>query len=206
MKSYLFFIFCFTSTGLVSQILSPVSLNSMGRSTVVGNLMLEDNLGELQIYTLSTPTFLYTQGSLQPEVGTTSTVPPINDVTLGEGAYLLDALGYTIENFEDDYLLEFTLGEVVSKTQLVSTNMLTQGILQPYNGKHWTGMVSTAWKEKNNWSPAIEPTLQDDVIIPPMCPNYPIIASGKTGMCMSLLLMEGTNLQIKQGGVLIMNN
>ena len=206
MKSYLFFIFCFTSTGLVSQILSPVSLNSMGRSTVVGNLMLEDNLGELQIYTLSTPTFLYTQGSLQPEVGTTSTVPPINDVTLGEGAYLLDALGYTIENFEDDYLLEFTLGEVVSKTQLISTNMLTQGILQPYNGKHWTGMVSTAWKEKNNWSPAIEPTLQDDVIIPPMCPNYPIIASGKTGMCMSLLLMEGTNLQIKQGGVLIMNN
>ncbi len=196
-------LFCFPGK---AQTLSPSCLSSIGRSVTVGNIMLEENLGDLQINTITTPTFLYTQGSLQPEVGTTSTVPPINDVTLGEGAHLLDAMGYTVENFEDDYLLEFTLGEVVSKTQLISTNMLTQGILQPYNGKHWTGMVSTAWKEKNNWSPAIEPTLQDDVIIPPMCPNYPIIASGKTGMCMSLLLMEGTNLQIKQGGVLIMNN
>jgi hypothetical protein len=206
MKSYLFFIFCFTSTGLVSQILSPISINSMGRSTIVGNLMLEENLGDLQINTLSTPTFLYTQGSLQPEVGTTSTVPPINDVTLGEGACLLDALGFTVENLEDDYLLEFTLGEVVSKTQVVSTNLLTQGLLQPYNGKHWTGMVSTAWKEKNNWSPAIEPTLQDDVIIPPMCPNYPIIGSGKIGFCRDLLLMEGSSLQIKLGGTLMAEN
>lgn len=206
MKSYLFFIFCFTSTGLVSQILSPVSLNSMGRSTAVGNLILEENLGDLQINTITTPTFLYTQGSLQPEVGTTSTVPPINDVTLGEGAYLLDALGYTAENFEENVMLEFTLGEVVSQSIDNINFLLTQGILQPYNGKYWVGNFSTDWKNHLNWSPAYEPTTSDSVIIPPLRPNYPIITSGKVGVCHDLLLMDGSSLRINLGGTLTVQN
>ncbi len=206
MKTLNIVLIVFISTAIQAQILSPLSLNSMGRSTTVGNLMLEDNLGELQIYTLSTPTFLYTQGSLQPEVGTTSTVPPINDVTLGEGAYLLDALGYTAENVEENVMLEFTLGEVVSQSIANINFLLTQGILQPYNGKYWVGNFSTDWKNHLNWSPAYEPTASDSVIIPPLRPNYPIITSGKVGVCHDLLLMDGSSLRINLGGTLTVQN
>lgn len=206
MKTIIHLFFCLFCFSTKAQILSPSCLSSMGRSLASGDLVLEDNIGSLQIATLSTPTFVYTQGFIQPDAGFTNEVPFINDVSLGDGSYLLDVLGGTANGFEDDLMLEYSLGEVVSKTQEIPTNLLTQGVLQPYRGKHWTGMVSTAWKEKNNWSPAIEPTLQDDVIIPPMCPNYPVLAGGKTGMCLSLLLMEGTSLQIKQGAVLLMNN
>ena len=201
---HLFFcLFCFSSK---AQILSPSCLSSMGRSLIVGNLILEENLGDLQINTLSTPTFLYTQGSLQPEVGTTSTVPPINDVTLGEGAYLLDALGYTAENVEENVMLEFTLGEVVSQSIANINFLLTQGILQPYNGKYWVGNISTDWKNHLNWSPAYEPTASDSVIIPPLRPNYPIITSGKVGVCHDLLLMDGSSLRINLGGTLTVQN
>ena len=206
MKKFLLVIFCLNSISGSSQILSPAGICSMGRSLTNGNLMIEDNLGSLEISTITTPTFVYTQGFIQPEVGTTTEVPYINDVYLGGGSYLLDAMGSTVDYFEDDIMLEFSLGEVVSKTQEISGNMLTQGILQPYAGKHWTGLLSTAWKEKNNWSPAIEPTAEDDVIIPPLCPNYPIIAIGKTGNCKNILLMDGTSLSIKAGGTLLLHN
>lgn len=206
MKSNLLVIFFFYSIWCNSQILSPSNLNCMGRSLTSGNLMIEDNLGSLEIFTISTPTFVYTQGFIQPDAGTTNEVPYINDVYLGGGSYLLDAMGSSVEYFEDDIMLEFSLGEVVSKTQEISGNMLTQGILQPYAGKHWTGLLSTAWKEKNNWSPAIEPTAEDDVIIPPLCPNYPIIANGKTGNCKNILLMDGASLRVKAGGTLLLHN
>ncbi len=206
MRHCLFILCCFTSYGLYSQILSPVSLNCMGRSLNNGNLIIEDNLGSLEISTIATPTFVYTQGFIQPDAGTTNEVPHINDISLGAGSYLLDVMGGTITQFEDDLMLEYSLGEVVSKTQAISTHLLTQGVLQPYIGKYWTGLVSTAWKEKNNWSPAIEPTLEDDVIIPPLCPNYPIIASGKIGSCRNILMMEGTALLIKAGGTLFVQN
>ena len=206
MKSYLLVIFLFYSIWCNSQILSPSNLNCMGRSLTSGNLMLEDNLGSLEITTIITPTFVYTQGFIQPDVGTTTEVPNINDVSLGDESYLLDVLGSTSYQGGSNLMLEYSLGEVVTKTQDISTHLLTQGVLQPYAGKHWTGLLSSAWKEKNNWSPAIEPTAEDDVIIPSLCPNYPIIANGKTGNCKNILLMDGTSLRVKAGGTLLLHN
>lgn len=186
---------------LQSQILSPSTTGSTGRSVIVGNIYLEDHIGSTWSSTISTPTFMYTQGFLQPDQGTTSVVPPINDILPIGGNYTLDALGSTVENAEENALVEFSLGELVSMTLSTPQNILTQGILQPF-GKHWTGLINTSWTNTGNWSPPCIPTDKDDVTIPPNCPNYPIIVTGVTGNCNHLLLMTGSSLVVNSGGSL----
>ncbi|MBK8701811.1 MAG: hypothetical protein IPN29_20500 [Saprospiraceae bacterium] len=191
---------------IYSQFLSPESVCSYGRSVTAAAIMLEDNLGSLMVSNIHTPTFLYTQGFIQPDAGTTNIVPLINDVFLEGGYFVTDAMGTTLKNNGDDAMLEFSLGEVLSRTQAASSFMLTQGVLQPFLGKHWLGIINTDWKNQFNWSPSFEPSSSDHVIIPPFCPNYPIITQGKTGNCKTLLLMDNSSLQIKNGGALLMAN
>jgi len=192
---------CIGMNFLQAQILSPSTTGSAGRSVIVGNIYLEDHIGSTWSSTISTPTFMNTQGFLQPDQGTTSVVPPINDILLIGGNYTLDALGSTVENAEENALVEFSLGELVSMTLSTPQNMLTQGILQPF-GKHWTGLINTSWTNTGNWSPPFIPTDKDDVTIPPNCPNYPIINNGVNGFCNHLLLMYGSSLTVNSGGSL----
>ena len=187
------------NTNLFAQILSPVNTGSYGRSSLNGGVLLEDNIGSIQVSTLSTPTFMYTQGFLQPDAGTTNIVPPINDVTLS-GGFALDNAGTTFS--AGSAMIDFTLGETASITLNSANNMVTQGILQPYGGHYWTGLVNTDWKNVNNWSPAYEPTRADDVIIPAFCPHYPVITNSIIAHCKSLSAMPGTSVNVNTGGQL----
>lgn len=117
--------------GVAAQQLYPTTISSGGRSISNGGIMLEDNVGGLLVSTISTATFMYTQGFIQPDAGSTTTVPYIQDVTLSSSGSGIDNGGTTFIN--GNIMLEFTVGEVASKTFINSNNMLTQGILQPYN-------------------------------------------------------------------------
>ena len=133
MKHCLFIFAASAHMALYSQVLNPVSLNCMGRSLSNGNLIIRQTISAAWRFpTIATPTLFYTQGFIQPDAGTTTEVPHINDVSLGEGSYLLDALGGTPAQFEDDLMVEYSLGEIATKTQTISTHMLTQGVLQPF--------------------------------------------------------------------------
>lgn len=112
-----------------AQQLFPTTVSSGGSSKSAGGVLLEDNVGGLMVSTISTPTFMYTQGFIQPDAGTTIIVPPINDVVLNSGAGI-DNAGTTFIN--GSIMLEFTVGEVASKTLGDGNNLLTQGILQPF--------------------------------------------------------------------------
>lgn len=112
-----------------SQQISPQTINIAGKSSNNGGLILEDAVGGFVVATISTPTFMYTQDFLQPGAGTTTVVPPINDVVLSSGSGV-DNAGTTFT--AGNAMLEFTLGEAASITLSAGNNMLTQGILQPY--------------------------------------------------------------------------
>lgn len=113
-----------------AQQLSPQTVNAAGKSHSNGGIFLEDALGGLLVSTIATPTFMYTQDFLQPDAGSTNIIPPINDVVLSSGSGV-DNAGTTLLN--NNIMLEFTIGEFASITQLNGNNMLTQGILQPHS-------------------------------------------------------------------------
>ena len=163
--------------------------------------MIEDNIGSLLIQGVSTPTFILTQGFIQPDAGTSNTIPPINDVVLDGGFFILDAMGETRLNEEENAMMEFSVGETFSRTYSNPNNMLTQGVLQPY-GRHWIGVINTDWVNGGNWSPGIVPTAKDDAYISPNCTYYPILTSGINGQCKNLILLVGSSVQVKAGATL----
>ena len=190
---------------LFSQLLSPSTISFYGSSKINGNIMLEDNIGSLVTQSIITPTFLYTQGFIQPDIGTTNIIPHINDILLIGGNYALNSQGTTLENIAYNVKMEYTVGEVASRSLYSAQGILTQGILQPY-GKHWIGLVGTNWLETGNWTPSFIPTIYDDVIISSNCPNYPIITNGISAICKNLSLMYGSNIVVRIGGSLTTNN
>jgi hypothetical protein len=115
-----------------AQLLTPETLSAAGTSSSNGGVLLEYSMGGISVTTISTPTFMYTQGFLQPNASTTNTLPPINNVVLSTGS-TLDNAGSTFIN--GGIMLEFTFGEVASTTfiNLNRGSMLTQGILQPFS-------------------------------------------------------------------------
>lgn len=42
---------------------------------------------------------------------------------------------------------------------------------------YWTGNISTAWLNTDNWSSLSVPTNADEIIIPPNRPNYPLLGA-----------------------------
>lgn len=120
----------FCSSSAVAQQLSPQTINNAGQFRSAGSIQLEDALGGFTVSTITTGTFIYSQDFLQPDKGTTTVVPPINDVQLNNGAGI-DNAGTTF--ISSNAMLEFTVGEFASKTLTSSNNMLTQGILQPFH-------------------------------------------------------------------------
>jgi hypothetical protein len=132
MKNIYYFILLILFAGTAkAQQLYPTTLSSGGTWSNNGGVMLEYSVGGLVVTTISANTIMYTQGFLQPDAGSTTILPPpINDVVLNSGAGI-DNAGTTFIN--GGIMLEFTVGEVASKTLGDGNNMLTQGILQPYN-------------------------------------------------------------------------
>lgn len=115
---------------LQAQQLPFQTINTAGQSRSNGTILLEDALGGFMAGIRATPTFIYTEGFLQPDAGTTSSIPFINNVTLSSGNGI-DNAGTTF--IAGSTLLEFTVGEFASLTYVNANNMLTQGILQPYS-------------------------------------------------------------------------
>jgi Secretion system C-terminal sorting domain len=115
-------------TAASSQQISPQTINTAGRSSSNGGVVLEDAVGGLAVSSISTPTFMYTQDFLQPNAGTTTILPPINDVVLSSGSGI-DNAGTTF--IAGNAIIDFTVGEAASITLSNGSNMLTQGILQP---------------------------------------------------------------------------
>jgi hypothetical protein len=113
-----------------SQQLTPRAINAAGQSSSNGGIILEDAVGGFLVNSFSTPTFLYTQDILQPDAGTSSAAVYINDVKL-DGNYVLDNAGTTL--ITSNTMLEFSIGEPASITLNSPNNLLTQGVLQPYN-------------------------------------------------------------------------
>lgn len=105
-------------------------MGSAGSSRSNGNILLEDQLGSLTVSVITTQSFMYTEGFVQPDAGTLSgTNIYVNDVILDGGSFLLDASGSSVSN--SAALLEYTMGEFACNTLFNNPNMLTQGLLQP---------------------------------------------------------------------------
>lgn len=113
-----------------AQQVYPTTISNGGTSSSNGGVILEYSVGGLMVSTLGTPSFMYTQGFLQPDAGSTIIIPYINDVVLSSGSGL-DNAGTTFIN--GGIVLEFTTGEYASITHINGNNMVTQGILQPYS-------------------------------------------------------------------------
>lgn len=112
-----------------AQQISPQTINNGGKSSSNGNIIIEDAIGGLVVTTITTATFMYTQDFIQPDAGTTTSVPQVNDVVLSSGNGI-DNAGTTF--IAGNTMIEFTVGEAASITLNSANSQLTQGILQPY--------------------------------------------------------------------------
>ncbi len=61
----------------------------------------------------------------------------------------------------------------------------------------WTGAVSTAWEDSNNWSCGIVPNQYIDAVIKSGAPNYPVINSNAS--CHAVSTMPGASLIVNTG-------
>ncbi|MBS0647546.1 MAG: T9SS type A sorting domain-containing protein [Verrucomicrobia bacterium] len=119
------------STMVAAQQLTPQTINTAGQSSSSGNILLESSVGGLAVNSFAGTTYLYTQDFLQPFAGITTTIPPVPSLvaTMGIG---IDNGGATFTNNGAATMLEFTVGEVASISLQQGSDLLTQGILQPY--------------------------------------------------------------------------
>lgn len=76
------------------------------------------------------------------------------------------------------------------------------GVINP-GFRTWTGMVSTAWENDLNWDCGGAPTISIGAIIPASVTtgNYPVVANGITGNCLTLRI-DGppSTVEIQNGG------
>jgi len=192
-------IIVFVASFTQAQLLTHQTLSTAGVSSSNGGVMLEYTIGGLSVSTISTSTFMYTQGFLQPDAGITHILPHINDVVFSSGS-TLDNAGTTYIN--DGIMVEFSLGEMACSTLNNPNNMLTQGVLQPYHYFIWTGLVNNQWIEPGNWNIGVLPIRSDEVLIPPGCPNYPVLENTHRGHCRVLTAQAGTSVTVNTGGIL----
>ena len=65
----------------------------------------------------------------------------------------------------------------------------------------WNGSVSAQWSNPSNWTPNAVPASDQNVIISPASPNFPVVSGITTG-CRNLLIKSGAMLTIIPGAVL----
>jgi hypothetical protein len=105
---------------------------------------------------VSNTAIMYTPDFLQPYAGTTSSIPVINNVVLSSGTGM-DNAGTSFK--AGNAMIDFTIGEFASITHIQGSNMITQGILQPFPAQialPVTGLTFTAKRISNtqvqlNW-------------------------------------------------------
>lgn len=62
---------------------------------------------------------------------------------------------------------------------------------------NWTGAVSDAWEDPNNWSCGIVPNAFIDAVIQPGAPHFPVVSS--TAVCHTLSNNAGASVVVKTG-------
>jgi hypothetical protein len=129
MKTYILILLSLLSLKSAGQSLQPQTLGSAGQSATANGLLLEYTLGDLQVQPVSAGAFLYTPGFLQPDAGSTTLIPVINNVKIDGGAGIDNAGGFFQQGTAS---LEFSVGESASLSLLQGNTLLTQGLIQPY--------------------------------------------------------------------------
>lgn len=106
------------------------------------------------------------------------------------------ASGYT--NGSGDITLNIPANFPCDYAQLTVTayNQITytSAIIAHADGR-WTGAQNTNWHDPDNWANYNVPSLDDEVVIPAGCPNYPNIYAA-TANCSSLNIENGASLSI----------
>lgn len=113
-----------------AQQLSVQTTNNAGQSRSAGGILLEDAVGGLVVVAVNSTAIMYTPDFLQPNAGTTNSIPTIGNVQMTSGYAGLDNGGCTLA--QGALMLEFTVGEVASISLQQPGSLLTQGILQPF--------------------------------------------------------------------------
>lgn len=87
----------------------------------------------------------------------------------------------------------YTVTLVATNAQGSDPETKTNYILVGTTGT-WSGATSTDWNNASNWETLIVPTATDDVTIPPIVPNWPILNGDLTlGTDCNNITMEGTS-------------
>ncbi|MBO9635112.1 MAG: T9SS type A sorting domain-containing protein, partial [Chitinophagaceae bacterium] len=113
-----------------AQQLSIQTINNAGQTRSAAGILLEDAVGGLVAEAVNSTAIMYTPDFLQPEAGTTSSIPTTGNIKSTSGSAGIDNGGGSF--LQGSLLLEFTVGEVSSISLQQQGNLLTQGILQPY--------------------------------------------------------------------------
>lgn len=119
------------------QTLSPQTINASGAAVHLSGIQLEYSVGGLVKQPSSTPTVFLTQDFLQPYASDLEIDPEdpgnpgggVGGLQLASGAGV-DNAGTTFIN--EQAIIDFTVGEAVSMSLESGSNLLTQGILQPF--------------------------------------------------------------------------
>lgn len=124
-------LFLLIGCAATAQQLSVQTTNSAGQSHSAGGLLLEDAVGALVVEGVNSSVIMYTPDFLQPDAGTTTSIPTVGNAKSTSSSAGIDNGGGSLS--QGAFMLEFTVGEVSSISLQQQGNLLTQGILQPYN-------------------------------------------------------------------------
>jgi len=75
------------------------------------------------------------------------------------------------------------------------------------SGKYfaWSGTNSKAVNVAANWSSSVVPSSTDNISIPNVSVNFPVISNSETLSCNNLEILSGASLTIEDGGALLVN-
>lgn len=117
----------------------------------------------------------------------------------------LDALtNYTID-------FEHTIADVYNQTAPNDETLTTFDVIlcgfQTYDqpGFIWDGSTSADWSTASNWKYDVAPDNTDNVSIPDVATNDPVITASDSKTCNDLSIESGGNLTIEAGGELTVN-
>ncbi|MDC7124383.1 MAG: hypothetical protein PQJ46_02370, partial [Spirochaetales bacterium] len=158
----------------------------------------------------STPYYYYYKAEVTDSISTNSesytfsegSVPHAkskftNAVTVGTSPNMFS------DTFTFDFPSTIDTGDGVLLTIYRPDSITPIGTIEYYKGANtWTGTNDTSWSDSGNWSlghyPGSSGYVDENVLIPGSCSNYPIIASGYSGGSIgNVKLSDGASLTIE---------
>ena len=119
----------------------------------------------------------------------------------GGGGYVGGNSGGTAGGNGGSSFTDPTASNVTTNNHTDDNGSVTITILNSDQNLTWTGAVSTDWSNRCNWSPNLLPTATNLVTIPNVT-NKPVILSGTTAVCNSIIIQASSALTTNNGGSL----